>query len=106
MTGVEVSRCDRCGWTGFPARLWCPSCLGDEIGATTVEGGVVEDATTVYRATGRRLDAHVRLGTVGLDGGGTLVARLEGADVGGPVRLSTDAGAPVARPRGEEDLRG
>jgi hypothetical protein len=45
------------------------------------------------------LAAPVPIGTVAIDGGGAAVVRLEaGAGAGDRVRLSTDGGAPVARP--------
>jgi uncharacterized OB-fold protein len=94
---VRVSSCRACGWRGFPERIWCPRCGSDEIEAVAVEGGVVEEATVLRRAPGRDLAAPVRLGTVLVDGGGRLVARLVDADAGTAVKLESDDGAPVGR---------
>ena len=58
--------------------------------------GVVEDATSLRRVTGRTLGAPVPLGTVRTDGGARVVARLE-AVPGDRVRLTVEEGAPVAR---------
>jgi uncharacterized OB-fold protein len=98
VNGVERSVCRACGWRGFPLRLWCPSCLADGLTTETVLAGAVEDATTLRRAPGRTLAAPVQLGTVLLEGGGRVIARLEGVAPGERARLWTDAGAPVARP--------
>jgi uncharacterized OB-fold protein len=96
--GLEAARCPACGWRGFPARLWCPVCGSDRVQAALVHGGRVEEVTTLRQAVGRSLAGEVRLGLVRLAGGGTAVCRLEGATAGERVRLSTDEGAPVARP--------
>ncbi|HSK15503.1 MAG TPA: OB-fold domain-containing protein [Gaiellaceae bacterium] len=97
MSGLPVSACRACGWRGFPERIWCPACGGGEVDAVPAGPGVVEDATAVRRAPGRTLVEPVRLGTVALDGGGRVVARLE-AEPGVRVGLSVEDGAPVARP--------
>lgn len=97
MSVLYVSACRLCGWRGFPERFWCPVCGSDEVDPVPAERGVVEDATELHRAPGRTLAGPVRLGTVGLDGGGRVVARLE-AGPGERVRLSVEGGAPVARP--------
>lgn len=97
--GVRACRCERCGWRGFPARLWCPACGSDRVRPALVHGGRVEETTTLRHAAGRRLEGPVRLGLVRLAGGGAAVCRLEaGASAGGRVRLETEDGAPVARP--------
>ena len=96
--GLRASRCADCGWRGFPARLWCPACGSARVRAALVHGGRVEEVTTLRHAAGRRLAGEVRLGLVRLAGGGAAVCRLEGAGEGDRVRLSTEGGAPVARP--------
>lgn len=98
MTGVPVTRCDACGWRGFPARLWCPACGTADLTATLVRDGDVEDSTTLHRAAGRTIGTPVHIGTVRLAGGGLVVARLDGVDVGDRARLSLADGAPVAQP--------
>lgn len=93
---LMVSACRACGWRGFPERLWCPVCGGDEIDSVVEAAGVVEDATSLRRVTGRTLEGPVSLGTVRSDGGARVVARLE-AGPGDRVRLTVEEGAPVAR---------
>lgn len=95
MTVLLVSACRACGWRGFPERIWCPACGGDQIESVPEELGVVEDATELHRAPGRTLVAPVRIGTIRGDGGARVVARLE-AESGDRVRLSVEEGAPVA----------
>jgi uncharacterized protein len=98
VSGVIVSACPACGWRGFPRRLWCPSCGGDGLHDVVVEGGVVEEVTRVHRAAGRLRGAPARLGTVRLDGGGRVVARLDSIGEGSRVRLDTaDDGAILAQ---------
>jgi uncharacterized OB-fold protein len=96
--GISTTRCPDCGWRGFPSRLWCPRCGSDRLRAALVHGGRVEEVTTLRHAAGRRLAGEVRLGVVSLAGGGVAVCRLEGAGAGDRVRLTTEDGAPVARP--------
>ncbi|HUP33629.1 MAG TPA: hypothetical protein VM184_11385 [Gaiellaceae bacterium] len=96
MSALRVSACRLCGWRGFPERIWCPACGSDELDSVSEDFGVVEDATVLRRAPGRTLGDPVRLGTVGLERGGRVVARLE-AGPGERVRLSVAGGAPVAR---------
>jgi hypothetical protein len=58
---------------------------------------VVEETTTVERVAGRReLPAGTTLGTVRVDGGVAVIARLEGAGAGDAVRLSTVSGVVIA----------
>jgi uncharacterized OB-fold protein len=97
VTVPVVSACDRCGWRGFPRRLWCPACGADALRDEEVSAGRVDDATLVRRAPGRG-ELSVQVGTVRLDGGGLLIARLEGARVGDQVDVAVADGALVARP--------
>jgi uncharacterized OB-fold protein len=97
VSALHVTACRTCGWQGFPERIWCPACGSDEVESVAVELGVVEDATFMRRAPGRTVTDPVRLGTVGIDGGGRAIARLE-AEPGERVQLSVENGAPVARP--------
>ena len=96
MSTLHVTACRRCGWQGFPERFWCPACGSEDVDSVAAELGVVEDATVMRRAPGRTVTDPVRLGTVGIDGGGRVIARLE-AESGERVRLSVEDGAPVAR---------
>lgn len=94
--GVDVSRCDACGWQGFPQRLWCPSCGAEGPTCARVTGGVLEEATVLRRALATELPNPVQLGVILLDGGGRLIARLVDAGPGERVRLRSDDGVPVA----------
>lgn len=98
MTGVPLSTCDDCGWEGFPQRHWCPFCGTDALGERLEERGVVEDSTILRRAVGRPGRLLVRLGTIRLEGGAKIVARLDAAGRGARVRVQLVDGAPVARP--------
>lgn len=100
MTGVPLSTCPDCGWEGFPLRHWCPFCGTAALGERVEERGVVEDATIVRRAPGRQGALFVRLGTVRLEGGAKIVARLDRVGRGARVRLELVDGAPVARAPG------
>ncbi len=66
------------------------------MGHQLVHDGTVDEVTLIRRIFGQPLTGPVRLGTVRLAGGGLIVARLDGAAVGQRVRLFTDGGAPVA----------
>jgi uncharacterized OB-fold protein len=95
-TGVQVSRCRRCGWRGLPLRLRCPRCGGEEIAFVVARRGRLLETTTLERAPGG-LERPVTLGAVQLENGGVVIARVErDAAPGGAVRLWTDGGAPVA----------
>lgn len=96
MQPLVVSRCPSCAWQGFPLRLWCPAC-GTETVDATVDAGVVEDETTLARATGRKLDTPLPLGTVSLRGGGRVIVRIDSVKVGDEVCVGTVDGAPTAR---------
>jgi hypothetical protein len=97
VTGLAV--CVRCDTAAFPRPLWCPRCGGDAWREEELGAGLVEETTFVRRAPGRSLQPPPRLGTVRLDAGPVLVARLDpGAAAGGRVWVELDGGAPVARP--------
>jgi uncharacterized OB-fold protein len=64
-----------------------------------VGAGVVEEATLVERAPGGPLATPVALGSIRLEGGLVVVARLEaGLERGDSVRLEYRDGVPVAYP--------
>lgn len=95
--GVVVGRCERCGWQGFPRRLWCPACGSDRVADALVCTGRVRETTVLRRAVGG-IGGPVRIATVALDGGGILIARLEtDAEPGATVRLATVSSAPTAQ---------
>jgi hypothetical protein len=56
---------------------------------------VVERSTVVRHAVGRDVGNGVRVGLALLEGGGTALVRLVGAE--GPAGLAEVDGAPVAR---------
>jgi uncharacterized OB-fold protein len=98
--GLPVSVCSACGHAVFPARLLCPRCSAGEWRSEDVDAGVVEEATRVERAPGGPLAAPVALGSIRLEGGLVVVARLESAlGPGDSVRLEYRDGVPVAYAR-------
>lgn len=87
MIELEVQRCERCGASAFPDRLWCPGCGAGTLQHVPAGPGRVEEETTL-----RRSAEPVRLGTVRLDSGPLVIARLApGAKAGTPVRLERTA---------------
>ena len=94
--GALVSACSDCAWRGMPHRDWCPVCRSDRVRRVRVHVGTVAETTIVRKGAG---PFPVRLGTVRLDAGGVVLARLEaGASEGARVQLLDDGGAVVARP--------
>lgn len=101
MSGAAISRCAGCGWQGTPRRLWCPACGAAAVEQVAVTGGSVAESTTVHRfASGER--PPVVVASIAADGGGVLIARLEGTEPGARTTLSDDRGAPVAAPAEEQ----
>ena len=97
VTGLAV--CATCGRAAFPAPSWCPACGGDEWREEELGAGTVSETTFVRRAPGRRIAAPVRVGSVRLDVGPVVVARLApGATSASRVWVELDGGAPIARP--------
>lgn len=97
--GLRISVCSACGHAVFPARLLCPRCGASEWRSEDVGAGVVEEATLVERAPGGPLATPVALGSIRLEGGVVVVARLEPAlQRGDSVRLEYRDGVPVAYP--------
>ncbi len=97
--GLRISVCSACGHAVFPARLLCPRCGADEWRSENVGAGVVEEATLMERAPGGPLAMPVALGSVRLEGGVVVVARLEPTmKPGASVRLEYRDGVPVASP--------
>jgi len=95
--GATASRCRNCGWTGMPPRDWCPVCARDCVEDARVPFGQVEQVTTVRKGIWPP-GTTVRLGSVRLEGGGVVLARLD-PDVheGQRARLVDDDGVVVAR---------
>jgi uncharacterized OB-fold protein len=71
MTELQIQRCEGCGSNFFPDRLWCPSCGAGALLHVPAGPGRVEEETTL-----RRSGEPVRLGTVRLDSGPLIIARL------------------------------
>jgi uncharacterized protein len=95
--GLTVWECASCGLAVFPRRLGCPRCGSAEWRRRTAETGVVEESTLLRRAPGRALHGPVRIGSVRLDAGPMVVARLApAAGAGMRVQLLEDDGVPVA----------
>jgi uncharacterized OB-fold protein len=98
-SGVTVSACAMCEWKGLPERLWCPRCGSDRVGVFEAVEGTLEEITSARRAAGSA--GPVRVASVRIDGGGSLIVRLEHQGcVGEVVELEDDGGAAVARAQG------
>ena len=96
MTELQIQRCEACGMNAFPDRLWCPGCGAADHALQHVPAGPgrVEEQTTLRRAV-----EPTRLGTVRLESGPLIIARLaDTAKAGGRVRLErTSEGTIWAR---------
>jgi hypothetical protein len=81
----------------FPDRLWCPGCGGGELRHGPAGTGRVEQETGLRRPP---QDEPVRLGTVRLDSGPLVIARLSrDARAGMQVRLELTPSRSIwARP--------
>lgn len=87
--------CTGCGRGAFPRRLLCPDCGGGEWTEAESEG-VVEEVTVLRRGPGRTYEPAPSIGSVRLDLGPLVVARLEaGTAPGDRIRLRLDGGAPT-----------
>jgi uncharacterized OB-fold protein len=71
MIELEIQRCARCGTSAFPDRLWCPACGAGEFRHAAAGPGRVEEETAL-----RRSAEPVRIGTVRLEAGPLIIARL------------------------------
>jgi uncharacterized OB-fold protein len=92
----DGAECGRCGHVVFPARLWCPRCGASDWRPREPGAGIVEEVTIVRRAPGG-LAAPVRLGSVRLDAGPLVTARLDpGVGAGSRVYVALADGAPIA----------
>jgi uncharacterized OB-fold protein len=72
------SRCESCGVTYLPARLFCERCFG-ELAADVEcgpEGTLESWSVSHVDVDGRRLDAPVRLGLARMDGADTVLLHL------------------------------
>src|SRR6185312_4314213 len=94
MTDLRIQHCEACGTDAFPDRLWCPGCGVATLQHVPAGPGRVEQETTL-----RRSAEPIRLGTVRLDSGPLVIARLAtGAKAGSRVRLErTSEGTIWAR---------
>ena len=81
MSELQIQRCDRCAMNVFPDRLWCPGCGAGSLQRVPAGLGRVEEETTL-----RRSAEPVRLGTVRLDSGPLIIARLA-TDTGSDTRV-------------------
>jgi uncharacterized OB-fold protein len=71
VTELQIQRCEQCGTSAFPDRLWCPGCGARALQHVPAGPGRVEEETTL-----RRSAEPVQLGTVRLDSGPLVIARL------------------------------
>lgn len=107
MTELEIQRCQACGTGLFPERLRCPRC-GQAVTQRQPAGpGRVEEETHVRRPPAPS-EEPVRLGSVRLDAGPVVVARLgEEARKGEVVRLEVMPGGAIwARSAERQSERG
>jgi hypothetical protein len=92
MTELQIQCCRACGAHWFPERLRCPTC-GGSLELVAAGAATVEEDTTLRR------QQDTRLGSVRLDVGPVVVARLDDTvTTGDRVRLDSD-GAIWARHR-------
>ena len=94
MTELQIQRCEACGTNAFPDRLWCPGCGAATLQHVPAGAGRVEEETAL-----RRSAEPIRLGTVRLEAGPVIIARLAtDAQAGTRVRLErTSEGTIWAR---------
>jgi len=96
MSGVPVTTCKSCGVTSFPPRIWCAACSSREVETTLESCGVVEEVTTLHRASGGGGPVHI--GLVRLNGGAQVIARLEDVTARERACVELVAGGIIARP--------
>lgn len=95
------SRCEDCGYTYVPCRLFCERCFAELAADTEVgPGGILESFTVGYVGIeGEPLDEPVTLGLVKLDGADALLLHfVEQGDE--PLEVGTRVEV-VVRPPGE-----
>lgn len=98
MTGVPVTRCPSCGETSFPPRVWCPACGNGELTQAVETMGTVKEVTILRRAIGRSRGLPVAIGTVHMDAGPWVIARIDGISSGERARVLFVERALVAQP--------
>ena len=85
MTELQIQHCPACETNAFPDRLWCPGCGDATLQHVPAGPGRVEEETTLRRPP---TADPVRLGSVRLEAGPVIIARLaNGAQTGTQVRL-------------------
>lgn len=75
MTELEIQSCAACGMVVFPDRLRCPACGGVCQERVPAGSGRVAEETTLRRSCGPL--GPVRLGSVRLEAGPVVIARLD-----------------------------
>jgi uncharacterized OB-fold protein len=100
LSELHIQRCETCGVALFPDRLRCPRCRGRALTRVPAGPGLVEQETALRRQRSAD-DCAIRLGSVRLDVGPVIIARLESdANAGANVRLTVEqTGAIWARAR-------
>lgn len=100
MSELRIQSCRRCGAGFFPDRLRCPRCGARSWTRIRAGEGEIQDQTELRRQP-RAQEKRIRLGSVGLDAGPVVIARLgDRAETGNRVRLEMNPdGAVWARPR-------
>lgn len=87
MSGLRVSRCQRCRRVVFPRRELCPHCGADSFVEDSVDVGTATEVTS-HRGTA--------IACVEVEGTRLLARAGDRVEPGSPVILSADDGAPVA----------
>jgi uncharacterized OB-fold protein len=75
VTELEIQRCTACGTVVFPDRLRCPACGGVFQERVPAGPGRVAEETLLRGSHG--LEGPVRLGSVHLEAGPVVIARLD-----------------------------
>jgi uncharacterized protein len=97
VNGLRIWRCLGCGTAAFPRRAWCPACGSRDWAPEVARRGRIAETTVVRRAVGVDDLDPVRLATVALDDGPTVIAGVaDGAEPGDAVFVEERDGAPVA----------
>ena len=94
MTDFQVLACADCGHVVWPARLACSRCGAAEWTELPSSGGVLTEVTEAAGFDG----SPVRLGTVHLDAGPSVIAAVAGAEAGDTVVVELVDGGLRARP--------
>ncbi|MBR7896026.1 Zn-ribbon domain-containing OB-fold protein [Burkholderia multivorans] len=88
---LDMTQCAQCGLALFPARYFCPRCGGSDWTRRAIHSGTVTESTVVRHRAGEHDAPPIRLATVQLDEGPTIIARLN-APVGDGTAVRLEVG--------------